>query len=70
MEAAQTADIPIYCKYALSPQEAGQYFHLGEKKIRKIAQDHPTDPFVLYNGVHLLIIRTEFEKFLKRTSRV
>ena len=50
--------IPFYKKYALSPQEAGAYFHLGEKKIKRIAQDHPDASFVLYNGSHLLILRT------------
>ena len=62
--------IPFYLKYALSPQEAGAYFHLGEKKIKSIAQDHPEASFVLYNGSHLLIIRTEFEKFLRNTQSI
>lgn len=60
--------IPFYKKYALSPQEAGAYFHLGEKKIKRIAQDHLDASFVLYNGSHLLILRTEFENFLRETT--
>lgn len=62
--------VPIYQKYALTPKEAGAYFNLGEKKIRKIAQDHNEDTFVLRNGSHLLILRTEFEKFLTKTSTI
>ena len=29
-------DIPIWRKYTLSVQEASRYFHIGDKKLRKL----------------------------------
>ena len=29
-------DIPVWRKYTLSVQEAAKYFHIGDKKLRKI----------------------------------
>ena len=32
--------VPIHQKYLLSIEEASQYFHIGENKLRKIAEEH------------------------------
>lgn len=44
-------EIPIWEKYALSIEEAADYFGIGQKKIRKIVDENPTAEFVLKNGV-------------------
>ena len=42
-------EIPIWEKYALSIEEAADYFGIGQKKIRKIVDENPTAEFVLKN---------------------
>ena len=48
-------EIPIWEKYALSIEEAADYFGIGQKKIRK-------------NGAFTKIKRGKFERFLDQTS--
>lgn len=59
--------IPLFQRFMLTPKEASEYFHIGEKKIKALAAERPDASFVVYNGSHLLIIRKEFEKFLCQT---
>lgn len=61
-------DIPFNQRYALTVKEARQYFHIGEKRLRRIAAEHPGVEFLVWNGRKVLIIREEFEKFLRQTS--
>lgn len=51
-------------KYNLTVKEAASYFSIGEKKIRRLAEETPEASFVLMNGSHMLIKRTAFEKFI------
>lgn len=69
-ESIQGKEVPIFQRFMLTPKEASLYFHIGEKKIKAIAAEHPDASFVVYNGSHLLIIRGEFEKFLCNTSSI
>ena len=32
-------DVPIWEKYTLTIEEASKYFRIGEKKLRKLAED-------------------------------
>lgn len=57
-------DIPVWRKYVLSVQEAAQYFHIGEKKLRKLIDENPDADYILWNGTHSLLKRTVFEKFV------
>ena len=34
--------VPIESRYALTVEEAAEYFRLGQKKIRCLAEDNPT----------------------------
>jgi len=61
---------PISERYVLTPQEASEYFHISVKRLRQIATYHPGAEFAVYKGRHLLIIREEFEKFLRMTSSI
>lgn len=57
-------------KYTLIIKEASAYFSLGEKKLRRIAEDNPDAGFVLMNGSHMLIKRTAFEKYIDLVDSV
>jgi len=56
-------NIPLSEKYTLTLKEASEYFNIGLKKMRRIAEEH-TDSFAIYSGNRYLIIRTKFEEYL------
>ncbi len=62
--------VPIWKKFTLTVNEAAQYFNLGEKKIRKLAEDYNDYGFVLQNGNKTLIKRNKFEEFINKTNAV
>ncbi|WP_279127545.1 excisionase [Acidaminococcus fermentans] len=64
----QSQKLPLNQRFTLTLKEASQYFHIGEKKLRKMAAEDPGAGFLLHNGRKVLIIREEFEKFLRQTS--
>ena len=47
-------DIPVWRKYTLSVQEAAKYFHIGDKKLRKLIDENPDAEFILWNGSNYL----------------
>ncbi len=61
--------IPVSEKYALSINEAAQYFSIGIKKMRRLAEDN-LDVFAVYSGNRYLIIRSKFEEYLQRSSAI
>lgn len=66
---APAKGLPISEKYVLSIQEAGDYFGIGLKKMRRLAEEH-LDDFAVMNGNRFLIIRTKFEEFLLNSSTI
>lgn len=64
----ESKEIPFNQRYALTLKEASQYFHIGEKKLRRMAAEYSGAAFLVCNGRKVLIIREEFEKFLRQTS--
>ena len=56
-----TNDIPIWQKYTLSIEEASRYFRIGEKKLRRLAEENPD---AIMNGNRLQIKRKQFEKVI------
>lgn len=50
-------------KFLLTVEEASIYFGIGRNKLRELS-DSDDCPFVIWNGGHRKIKRTEFEKFL------
>ena len=47
------------------------YFNIGEKKMRRLIQEHFDDhTFVVFNGKKTLIIRNKFEDFINNTSSI
>lgn len=55
--------IPISEKYLLSISEAAAYFNIGEKRIRRLAEDN-MNHFSVMNGNRYLIIRKRFEEYI------
>lgn len=56
--------VPVWEKYTLSIEEAAQYFRVGEKKLRRLAEENPPPKWALMNGTRLQIKRKIFEKVL------
>ena len=61
--------IPLNEKYSLTIKEAAQYFSIGVKKMRRLAEDNLGD-FAVYSGNRYLIIRERFEDYLRRASAI
>lgn len=62
--------VPIWEKFALTINEASEYFNLGEKKLRFLADSYIDYGFVLQNGNKTLIKRKKFEDFINETNAV
>lgn len=56
--------LPLDQKYMLTLKEAALYFGIGQKKIRRIAEDNIGN-YALYYGNRYLICRPAFEKYLE-----
>ena len=56
-------------KYMLSIFEAGAYFNIGVKKMRRLAEDN-LGTFAVYSGNRYLIIRAKFEEFLQNNPMI
>lgn len=56
-------------KYTLTIREASEYFGIGIKRMRRLAEDH-TDTFSVMCGNRYLIIRKRFEDFLDKTESI
>lgn len=65
-----TNTVPIWEKYALTINEATQYFNLGEKKIRGIVSEYMDYGFVIQNGTKSLIKRKKFEEFMNELTSI
>lgn len=57
-------DVPIWEKYTLTIEEAAKYFRIGEKKLRKLAEENPEANWLIMNGNRIQIKRRQFEKVI------
>ena len=57
-------DVPIREKYTLTIEEAARYFRIGEKKLRKLAEENPDASWLIMNGNRVQIKRRQFEKVI------
>lgn len=62
--------IPVWKRYVLTIEEAANYYHIGENKLRMIADEHPEAEFVIMNGNRILFKRQKFEDFLDNATVV
>jgi excisionase family DNA binding protein len=63
-------NVPIWEKYALTIREAAEYFHIGEKRMRKIVEQNRESDFVVMLGNRAMIKRKSFEQFLDRSKEL
>ena len=56
-------------KYLLTIKEAGAYFNIGGKKMRRLAEDN-LGSFSIYSGNRYLVIRPKFEEYICQTSTI
>lgn len=66
----KTNEVPLWKKYALTLSEAAQYFGIGERKLRQIADDNRDTGIVIYNGVKLLFKRERFSEWLNEVNSI
>ncbi len=66
----QQNTIPVWKRYALTITEAAEYYHIGENKLRMIADEHPEADFIIMNGNRILIKRQKFEEYLDHATVV
>lgn len=62
--------IPVWERYVLTITEASNYYHIGENKLRMIAEEHTKEDFIIMNGNRVLFKRQKFEKFLDNATVV
>lgn len=62
-------EIPIWEKATLSIEEAAAYSGIGINKLRTMTNSESC-PFVLWNGSHKLIKRTELDKYINRSFSI
>ncbi len=63
-------NVPIWEKYALTIREAAEYFHIGEKRMRKIVEQNRESDFVVMLGNRAMIKRKSFEQFLDSSKEL
>ena len=69
MEDRMSVDtVPVWKRFVLTIPEAADYYHIGEKKLRVIAENNLRSEFVIMNGNRVLIKRKQFEEFLENAS--
>ena len=67
--AEQAPIVAVNEKYLLTIKEAAAYFNIGEKKLRRLAEDRLGE-LAVYSGNRYLVIRPKFEQFLLETSTI
>ena len=68
-EDEKNISVPVREKYMLTIKEASEYFSIGTKKMRRLAEDN-LGRFAVYSGNRYLIIRTKFENFVDESSSI
>ena len=63
-------DVPIWEKYTLSIEEASRYFRIGEKKLRRLAEENLDSGLVIVNGNRIQIKRKQFEKIIDTLDEI
>ena len=63
-------DIPVWEKYTLTIEEASKYFSIGEKKLRKLAEENQGACWLMMNGNRIQIKRKQFEKVIDELDAI
>ena len=62
--------LPIWEKYTLTIDEASKYFRIGEKKLRKLAEENRDSNWVIMNGNRIQIKRKLFERIIDNLDTI
>ena len=62
--------VPVWEKYAMTVEEASQYFSVGQNKIRQFTQQDRFGNWYMMNGNRLLIKKKQFEKMLDKIDTI
>ena len=62
--------VPVWEKYAMTVEEASQYFSVGQNKIRQLAQQDRFGNWYMMNGNRLLIKKKQFEKMMDKIDTI
>ena len=65
----ENTGLPLGEKCALTIKEAAKYFNIGNKKLRRLAEEN-LGRFAVESGNRFLIIRPKFEQFLAQSTTV
>lgn len=60
--------IPVSEKYMLSIKEASEYFNIGIKNMRRMAEEN-TGSYAVFMGNRYLIVRTKFEDYMDSLTK-
>ena len=63
-------DIPVWEKYTLTIEEASKYFRIGEKKLRRLAEENKGACWLMMNGNRIQIKRKQFEKVIDELDAI
>jgi len=66
----KNVDIPVWEKYTLTIEEASVYFRIGEKKLRRLADEHKNASWLITNGNRIQIKRKQFEKIIDELDEI
>lgn len=69
VENTEMRAVPIREKFMLTIKEAAPYYNIGQKKLRRMAEDN-LGVFSVYSGNRYLIIRPKFEEFILNSSEI
>ena len=69
VENTEMRAVPIGEKFMLTIKEAAPYYNIGQKKVRRMAEDN-LGVFSVYSGNRYLIIRPKFEEFILNSSEI
>lgn len=69
VENTEMRAVPIGEKFMLTIKEAAPYYNIGQKKLRRMAEDN-LGVFSVYSGNRYLIIRPKFEGFILNSSEI
>ena len=57
-------------KYMLTLREAAEYYHIGERKLRRMVQENPHAEYYLMSGNRVMIKRELFETYLAAATSI
>lgn len=66
----KNVDIPVWEKYTLTIEEASAYFRIGEKKLRRLVEEHKNASWLITNGNRIQIKPKQFGKIIDELEEI